>query len=119
MDEKLATGAEYPTIELGGVTYEVKFTRSTLYRMGKAGIRFAPQVTSGLIQMPFHEIVDALALCIGWTGTADELAELCYDRRNELITPLVNAWAKVVLPSIPSIPQTAAKLTADQTPRPN
>ena len=38
------TGVDYPTIELGGKTYTVKFSRGMLYRMHKQGVVFAPQV---------------------------------------------------------------------------
>lgn len=110
------TGIEYPKITLGGVEYEIKFTRATMYQLGKRGIRFVPQISAGGARMEFHEMVDVLYLTIGFKGTPDELAELCYDVRGELVGPLVDAWAKVVLPSFKPIQAAAANTTADQTP---
>ena len=94
------TGIEYPKVKIGETEYEVKFTRSVLYRMGKMGLKFSPRVSNGVMQAEFHEIVDLLHLSTGFPGTAEELAELIYDQRHELIAPVVAAWGKVVLPSI-------------------
>ena len=33
------TGVDYPTIELGGKMYTVKFTRGLLYQLDKQGIK--------------------------------------------------------------------------------
>jgi hypothetical protein len=94
------TGVEYPTVELGGTKYEVKFTRATLYQLDKAGIVFNPQVVRSTASLKFSTIVDTLKLCIAFEGTAEELAELSFDKRDEILVVLVDAWGKVVLPSL-------------------
>lgn len=88
------TGVEYPTIELGGQQYTVRFSRAMIYRMGKAGVSFAPKVDGQNIKMDFAQVVDVLHLAIGFQGTQDELAELVYDKRGEAITVLLQAWGK-------------------------
>jgi len=98
MSEK--TGIEYPKVKLGEHEYEVRFTRAVMYRMGKMGLSFTPRVANGVMQADFHQIVDVLHLTTGFPGTPEELAELCYDKRHELIAPVLAAWAKVVLPSM-------------------
>lgn len=121
MDE-VKSAVEYPTITLGGQTYELKFTRATIYRLGKLGLAFSPEFSvtreadqvKTRINIPFHNLVDVLHVVIGFKGTHEELAELCYDQRAELVNPLVNAWGKVVLPSFTPIPATAANPPVDQ-----
>jgi hypothetical protein len=42
MSQLNGTGVTYPTIELGGVTYELKVTReAAIYRVGKNGLNFS------------------------------------------------------------------------------
>ena len=93
------TGVDYPTIELGGKTYTVKFSRGMLYRMGKLGVVFAPKLDAGRITMDFAQIVDLAHLATGFKGTHDELAELLYDKRNDALTALMAAWGKAFPPS--------------------
>lgn len=94
------TGVQYPTIELGGQTYTVKFSRAMLYRLGKAGVKFSPQFKApegdkpGGIQMDFAQVVDVLHLAIGFQGTHDDLAELVFDKRNEAVSAIMLAWGK-------------------------
>lgn len=104
------TGVDYPTIELGGKTYEVKFTRGLLYQLDKHGIKFNPQFANNSATCGLSAIVDTLRLAIGFEGSAEELAELVYDKRDEALTALVNGWGKVVLPSLQAkIAATVAK----------
>ena len=104
------TGVDYPTIELGGKTYEVKFTRGLLYQLDKQGIKFNPQFANNSATCGLSAIVDTLRLAIGFEGSSEELAELVYDKRDEALTALVNGWGKVVLPSLQAkIAATVAK----------
>lgn len=93
------TGATYPTVELGGVLYEVKFTRSMIYRMDKAGIKFSPEFIDGGkggVKLSFSNLVDVLKVAIDFPGTADELSEMAYDKRNAITTILMNAWGNLL-----------------------
>ncbi len=69
------TGIDYPTIELGGKTYTVKFTRGgLLYRLSKSGSSLADLRTN----KNFATLIDILhaALHGQYDGTSLELAEL-------------------------------------------
>ncbi len=69
------TGIEYPTIELGGKTYTVKFTRGALlYRLSRKGSSLADLGTS----KNFGALIDILhaGLYGQYDGTPLELAEL-------------------------------------------
>ena len=109
----METGIDYPTIELGGKTYQVKFNRALLYQLDKRGIAFNPQFRNGGATCGLAAIIDTMQLAIGFEGTADELAELVYDKRDEALTALVAGWGKVVLPSLQAkLAATVAKPTA-------
>ncbi len=105
----------FPEIDLGGKKYAVKFTRGTMYRLDKAGIPFSPNVSNNQVTSKFSNIVDVLHMVVGFEGSHEDLAELIYDRRNEIQTILVEAWGKVVLPSLQAMAsaQAAAKPTAE------
>jgi hypothetical protein len=114
------SGVDYPTIELGGKTYTVKFSRGLLYRMSKLGVVFAPQVVPNpndpskkLIQMSFVQIVDVLHVAIGFEGTHEELAELVFEHRPQVIDALMAAWGKAFppapLPQVPAEPKQVAQ----------
>lgn len=113
MESMNGTGITYPEIELGGKKYVVKFTRGLIYRMGKAGIDFRPVVTQGSITVPFSTLVDVLHMAITFEGTPEDLAEVLYDKRNEAMTALIGAWAKM-LPPVRLAPEPGAKLTGEQ-----
>lgn len=105
MDEKEMTGQEYPTIELGGKAYELKFTRGMIYRLDKMGIVFAPVIrqtgpNTTETTVKLSNLIDTLHVVIGFQGTSEELAELAFDKRDELTFKLTDAWRKVVLPSM-------------------
>jgi hypothetical protein len=97
--EENGTGVEYPTIELGGKVYTVKFSRKMLYRMGKQNVSFSPTFSSGSVSMPFAQVVDVLHLATEFPGTQDDLAELVFDKRNEAVTALMGAWGKAFPPA--------------------
>ncbi len=90
------TGIDYPTIELGGKIYTVKFSRAILYRMGKAGIELQPKPSPipGMVQLGFSNLVDVLHAATGFEGTPEQLAELVYEKRNEASTAIFTAWGK-------------------------
>ncbi len=98
MEPLNGTGVDYPTIELGGTKYTVKFSRGMLYRMGKQGVNFAPQFANNAVSMPFAQVVDVLHIATGFAGTHEELAELVFDKRNEAVTALMSAWGKAFPP---------------------
>lgn len=116
MEETKAPG-EFPGIELGGETYQVKFTRGLLYRLDKMGIQFSPRFTPQGSTCSLSNIIDVLHVVIGFKGTHEELTELAYDKRNEIHEKLVDAWGKVVLPSLQAqqSAQAAAKAIAEPT----
>lgn len=114
------TGVTYPEIELGGVTYSVKFTRGLIYKLDKAGINFAPKITregeTYHSQCSFSTIVDTLKLAIDFEGTSEDLAELCFEKRDQILDILVAGWGKVVLPSLQAraVAKAAKRETANQ-----
>lgn len=75
MENTNGTGITYPTLELGGKTYTVKFSRGgMLYRLSKTGTNLAD--LKG--QKSFATLVDVLhaALFGQYQGTSEELADL-------------------------------------------
>lgn len=94
MEENKAPG-EFPEIELGGETYQIKFTRGLLYRLDKMGIQFSPRFTPQGSTCTLSNIIDVLHVVIGFKGTHEELAELAYDKRNDIHTKLVESWEKL------------------------
>ena len=99
--ENNGSGIDFPTIELNGKTYTVKFSRAMLYRMNKLGVVFAPQIVASptdpgkkAVQMTFMQIVDVLHLATGYEGSHEELAEAVFDKRPEAIDKLMAAWGK-------------------------
>lgn len=96
------SGIDFPTIELGGQHYIVKFSRASLYRMEKLGIKFEVKVTPlpdqpGMVNrsMTFAQVVDMLLVAIGFKGTAEELAELVTPAKvQEGFEKIMDAWGK-------------------------
>ena len=120
MEPNIKSGIEYPTIELGGKTYTVRFDEAAMYHLDKKGIRFNPQFLNGgkQIQMGFSNIVDVLKLTTRFAGTEEELAALVWPKtkRDEACNALVTAWGNLLLSSGEvKIRETAAPLTTDQT----
>jgi hypothetical protein len=89
----IGSGIDYPTLTLSdGVTYTVRFTRASVYRLDKAGFDvrklgseiqawFPKDLGNGLVQngnLRFSVLVDVLHASITpqYTGTTDDLAEL-------------------------------------------
>ena len=105
MSETNGTGIEYPTIELGGKLYIVKFTRGgIMYRLSKAGV----DITTLGTARGFSSIIDMLhaALFGQYLGDAESLAELVI---NENKTSVVsNAINEALGKAFPPTQTTAA-----------
>ena len=114
--KEIGSGQEYPTLEIGGVKYTVKFSRGLLYRMGKAGVVFAPQVINQgtAVTMPFHQLVDVLTMAISWPGDNESLAELVYPIRGDAVAALMQAWGKAFPAPRPTLQETPATREAVQ-----
>jgi hypothetical protein len=106
------TGVDYPTLELGGKAYTVKFSRGILYRMGKLGVVFNPRVANNQVTMSFTAVVDVMHAVIGFEGTHEDLAELVYDKRGDCVSALMVAWGK----AFPPTPQAQAPAEKPQEP---
>jgi hypothetical protein len=75
MSELNGSGIIYPTIELGGVRYVIKFTRGgLLYRLSKGGVSFADLASN----KSFSAVMDILhaALFGQYDRSAEDLADL-------------------------------------------
>lgn len=121
MKEEIKSTIEYPKLELGDQTYEIKFTRGLLFRLDKAGIQFNATINKTRSTMGLANLIEVLHMAINFPGTTEELAELAFDKRDEIMTVLVEAWGKVVLPSLQArvAAQAAAQQgTAETNPKP-
>lgn len=98
------TGVDYPTIELGGKTYAIKWTRAAAYDLSLAGVNLGGVVSApGKLSIPFHQVVDGLYILIGFEGTKHELAELVHGKTQE-------AYDKMILSAGKIAPSKTAKL---------
>ena len=95
------TGIDYPTIDLGGKTYTIKYTRAAVYDLSKAGVNLQGK------QIPFHQIVDAMHILIEFPGTQRELAELLHGRVQEAWDKM-NIAAGKIMPPIVKLQEPAA-----------
>ncbi len=120
-----STGITYPTIEIGGKSYEIKFTGATLFTLQENGIQFAPRFEPN--QNPadtkwrceFNNLIKTLKVCIGWRFEIDTLANLVFPIRDEAFTKLMEAWGNLMLPSIQlKLRETAAKQAEPTSPEP-
>jgi hypothetical protein len=124
MSELNGTGVEYPTIELGGKTYTVKFTGAAMRKMEKAGLQFRPSVVEQAdgnkgVSIGFSNLVDVLMTCIPFQGTVDELADLAWPKvkRDEIATALMQGWGNLWQSSGQlKLQETAAKTPEPQQP---
>ncbi len=97
------TGIQYPTLELGGVTYTVKFSRGgILYRLSKSGTNLSDlRAGSG---KSFATVIDVLhaALFDQYMGDAESLAELVMSEdKIALASEVVSEALKKVFPPTP------------------
>jgi hypothetical protein len=111
------SGIEYPKLTIEGREYEVKFSRSAIYRLDKAGfdLRSLPGEIQGWFprtdpvtkeaipgRVRFSVVIDILHAAIGdqLRGTPEQLAELVGPERvSEVLTVLVQAMAKTKPPT--------------------
>lgn len=114
MPEQLVNGSgiEYPTLELGGKTYVIKFTRGgLLYRMSKNGAD--PRDLAG--PKSIAAVIDILhATLFGqFDGSPEQLADIVFSEGKFQASSdaVLDAVKKVFPPT-----QTVAGGTADQTP---
>lgn len=115
----METGIVYPKITLGGVEYELKFSRGSLFRrMGNAGVANLGDLMGGNL-IGFAKMIDTLHAILGdqYRGSADDLADmvLTEDKGRDVAQALFVALGKV-FPSR-QVAQTAAGDPA--APRPN
>ncbi len=112
MSETNGSGIIYPTIELGGVTYVVKFTRGgLLYRLSKSATNLS-DLASGPRSLAAVVDVFHAALFGQYNGTPEELAELVLaeDKLAQVSGIVADSLKKVFPPT-----QTPAAGTADLT----
>ncbi len=111
MSETNGTGIIYPTVELGGRLYQVKFTRGgIMYRLSKAGVDLAMLGTT----KGFATMIDTLhaALFGQYLGDAESLAELVLaeDKSVQVADAVTEALKKAFPPT-----QTPAAVTAENS----
>jgi len=105
------SGVDYPTLELGGKVYTVKFTRGGLmYRVSKNGGSLAELIGN----TSFAAIFDILTAALHgqYTGTAEQLADIAIeeDKLSEIREVLDKAIKKAFPPT-----QTVAAGTVGET----
>jgi hypothetical protein len=99
MNKQEATGVDYPTIDLGGKEYAVKYTKAAAYELSVAGVDLSSVARGGRNIVPFHQIVNAVQILTGYPGTPMELAEVLFDRQQEALNKITVAASKI-LPAI-------------------
>lgn len=102
------SGIDFPTLELGGITYTIKFTRATiLYRLSRAGVSFTDLQKRDRRFAALHDILFA-AIQDQYEGTVESLVELIYaEGKGRLVDAAVAAAIKKVFPPTQPVPETA------------
>jgi hypothetical protein len=109
MENSNGTGIEYPTLELGGKTYTIKFSGSALYRLEKNRVEIAfEKAANGGAALKLTQMVDILHPMINFPGAHDELAELVFPVRQEALNAILLALGK-------AFPPAERPLKADET----
>lgn len=111
MSTSNGTGAVYPTLELGGVTYALKFTRySLLYRLSRRGIQIADRYDPVKGLAALFDIVHAI-ISDQFKGTAEDLATLAGEENKIAACRLAldEALVKVFPPTLSATPQSAGE----------
>ena len=114
MNELNGTGITYPTLELAGVTYTLKFTRGgMLYRLGKTGTSISDMNAGGT--KTIAAVVDVLhaALFGQFMGSPEDLANLLLEdlsKMREARAAIDIALGKVFPPSIIPAAATAGEV---------
>lgn len=110
--ENNAMGIEFPTLDLGGKTYVVKFSGSALYRLEKLSVPVAfEKAENGGVQLKLKQMVDMLHPIINFAGTHEDLADLVMPIKQQVFDALLSALGK-------AFPPAARPLKADETPAP-
>lgn len=93
---KNETGIEYPTMEIGGTVYTLRWTPAVAYEASVAGVSLVglPTGVPGKLSIPFHQVVDSMAILIGWQGTKHELADHIHGRTQEAYDKIVVSMGK-------------------------
>ena len=109
MSQTNGSGLQFPTLDLGGKTYIVKFTRGgLLYRLNKAGANLGDLGGPKSLAM-YIDLLHA-ALWDQYDGAPDQLADLIFSEdKMSLVGEVVNEALKKVFP-----PPTPAAAPADQ-----
>lgn len=82
--EYQGTGIEFPKITLGGVEYELKFTRGALlYRISRKGIAMADLSNANKRFACLFDILHAI-ISDKFSGTADDLASMAYEEDGKM-----------------------------------
>lgn len=109
------TGITYPTIELGGKVYTVKFTRGgLLYRLSKQGTNLADLRGS----RNFATLVDVLfaGLYGQYEGTSEDLAELILsENKSSAMDEVIAEALKKVTPSTNAAAAAAEPIAQSRT----
>ena len=114
----IGSGVEYPTLEIDGKVYTIKFSRASFYRLDKAGFdlktlpnqfkEWFPRIENG-VEIPgqarFSVVIDVLHAAISkeFRGTAEDLAEVIDPERlasGEVVTALTIAMLKMLPPPV-------------------
>ena len=110
MNQLDTTGIDYPTLELGGVVFTLKFTRAALlYRLSKKDVRIAD--INGPPPKNLAAVVDVLhaALFGQFEGTPEQLLELVMaEDKMRAARAAIDAAMGKVFPSPMATPATAA-----------
>lgn len=112
----IGSGVDYPTLEIDGKTYTVKFSRAALYRLDKAGFdlrtlpdelrQWFPHKDEAGREIPgrarLSVVIDILHAAISkeFHGTPEDLAEVTDPERTaEIVSALVLAMSKMQPPT--------------------
>lgn len=119
MADQILTGGDFPTIELQGATFTLRFTRGgLLYRLSKSGTNIADMRAGGT--KSFSAVVEVLhaALYGQFSGTPDQLADIVMDGGQEKIREARIAIDLALGKVFPSTLATAATGEAKESPKP-
>ncbi len=111
MSTSNGTGIDYPTIELGGVTYTLKFTRGDFaFRLSDNGINMFDRVNPTKNLAANVKILH-MFLTPQFPGTYSDLAEFLIDEKKVLeAATVINAAMGKVFP----LPTVAATVTGEK-----
>lgn len=115
----METGIEYPTIDLQGVAFTLKFTRGgLLYRLSKTGTQLSDMRAGGT--RSFSALIEVLhaALYGQFIGTCDQLAEIVHEAGREKILEARIAIDAALGKVFPSTMAATATGLREESPKP-